>query len=196
MLLVYTPLGIIPSWKQGRPVIRPIVPTDPVVQLKQGNSAETAQIRRSQLDESQRMLGVILNPNGDFGDHTKFLQSKADSFAHRLLSPRLSSEDVRIFHRSTYIPSMRYGLSAIALDEELLGQVQSKVVQSILKKWNVQSTIPTAIKHGPAEYGGLDIFDLRTEAGMEAINFLRDSVYTGSENGKLLRNPRHFCPTG
>ena len=184
------------EWKQGRPVIRPIVPTDPVVQLKQGCSDETTQIRRSQLDESQRMLGVILNPNGDFGDHTKFLKSKADSFAHRLLSPRLSSEDVRIFHRSTYIPSMRYGLSAIALDEELLGQVQSKVVQSILKKWNVQSTIPTAIKHGPAEYGGLDIFDLRTEAGMEAINFLRDSVYTGSENGKLLRNPRHFCPTG
>ena len=87
---------------------------------------------------------------------------------------------------------MQYGLSDIALDEELLGHVQSKVVQSILKKWNVQSTIPTAIRHGPAEYGGLEIFDLRTEAGLEAIKFFRDSVYTGSENGKLLLMNLHY----
>lgn len=174
-------------------MIRPILPTDPVVQLKQGSSEDMTMVRRSQLDQSQHMmLGVIRNPNGDFGDHTKFLKAKADAFAHRLLSPSLSSEDVRIFHRSTYIPSIQYGLSAVALDEETLGHVQSKVVQSILKKWKVQSTITTAIQHGPAEYGGLDIYDLCTEAGLEAIKFFRDAVYTGSENRKLLFMNLHY----
>ena len=124
---------------------------------------------------------------GDFGDHVKFLQQKADTFAHRIMSPRLFSGDVRIFHRTTYIPSMRYGLAAVALDKEILGRVQSKVVQSILRKLQVQSTIPTAIRHGPAEFGSLDIYDLCTEAGLEALQFLRDALYSGSENGKLIR---------
>ena len=83
-------------------------------------------IRRSHLDESQRMLGVIMNPMVILEITFKFLKSKVDTFAQRLLSPRLSSRDFRIFHRSAYIPSMRYGLSAVTLDEEILGQVQSK----------------------------------------------------------------------
>ena len=176
------------EWKQGRPVLRPIFPNDPVLSLKQGTSPEPTLIRRTNLDESQRMLGVLLNPLGDFGDHVKFLQQKADTFAHQIMSPRLSSGDVRIFHRTTYIPSMRYGLAAVVLDEEILGRVQSKVVQSsILRKLQVQSTIPTAIQHGPAEFGGLDIYDLRTEADLEALQFLRDAPYSGSENGQLIR---------
>ena len=83
---------------------------------------------------------------------------------------------------------MRYGLAAFVLDEEVLGQVQTKVVQSIMRKIkNVQSTILTAIRHGLAEFGGLEIYDLRTEAGLEALKFFRDALYSGSENGKLLR---------
>ena len=77
------------------------------------------------LDESHRMLGVLLNPNGNFGDQLRFLKSKANMFASRLLSPRLTASDVRIFHRTTYIPSMRYGLAAMATNEEALANVQS-----------------------------------------------------------------------
>ena len=175
------------EWEKGRPVLRPIRPTDPKIQLRQGNSMETTAIKRATLNDSPRKLEVLLNPLGDFGDHVRFLKKKTDTFALRILSPRLTAADVRIFHRSTYVLSMRYGLAAVALDEEALGQVQSKVVQSILKKCHVQSTIPTSVRHGPAEFGGLDIYDLRTEAGLEAIKFFRDSIYSGSENGKRLR---------
>ena len=74
------------------------------------------------------------------------------------------------------------------LDEEItIGQVQTKVVQSILKKMHVQRTIPTAIRHGLAEFGGLEIYDLWTEARLEALKFFRDAMYSGLENGKLLR---------
>ena len=175
------------EWDKGRPVIRPMHPTDPSIQLQQGSSSEKTTIQRSALDEPHRMLGVLLNPLGDFGDHIRSLKTKADTFAIRILSLRLTSSDVRTFHRSTYVPSMRYGLAAVAVDEEVLGQVQSKIVQSILKKWHVQSTIPTAIRHGPAEFGGLGIYDIRTEAGLEAIKIFRGSIFANSENGKLLR---------
>ena len=133
------------------------------------------------------MLGVYMNPLGDFGVHLKQLRKKANSFALRLMSPKLTAEDVRIFHRAIYVPSMRYGLAAVAIDEEELGSVQSRILQSILKKLNVQSTPPTSIRHGPCKYGGLELYDFRTEAGIEALKFFRDAIYANSETGKLLR---------
>ena len=81
---------------------------------------------------------------------------------------------------------MRYGLAAVAVDEEELGGVQLRVLQAILKKLNVRSTIPTAIRHGPKEMGGLELYDLRTEVGLESIKNFRDAIYSNSENGKLI----------
>ena len=133
------------------------------------------------------MLGVFMNPLGDFGFHLKQMKKKADIFATRIMSPRLSAADVRMFHRTTYVPSMRYGLAAVAHNEEELSTVQSRIIPAILKMLNVQSTISTAIRHGPRELGGLDLYDLRTEAGIESLKFFRDALYSESENGKLLQ---------
>ncbi|KAI2494260.1 hypothetical protein MHU86_20278 [Fragilaria crotonensis] len=90
-------------------------------------------------------------------------------------------------HGSIYIPSMRYSLPALAVDEEALGGIQSKVVQVMLQRMHVCSTIPTSIRHGPVELGGLGIYDLRTEAGLEALKFFRNAIYSDSEVGNLLR---------
>jgi hypothetical protein len=114
-------------------------------------------------------------------------RQKADMYAVRIMSPRMSAEDARFFHRTTYIPSMRYGLSAVALDEDELANVQSCILQVTLKNLNVQSTIPASIRHGPKELGGLELYDLSTEAGIESIKFFRDALYADSENGRLLR---------
>ena len=79
--------------------IRPIQATDPQIRLHEGSKIDIlTAIKRTSLEDSQRMLGVMINPLGDFGDHIKFIKHKADTFASRLLSPRLSAEDIRIFH--------------------------------------------------------------------------------------------------
>ena len=82
---------------------------------------------------------------------------------------------------------MRYSLAAVAANEETLGHVQSKILKSILQKLHISSTIPTSLRHGPVELGGLGLYDLRTEAGIEAIKFLRNSLYNDSESGNLIR---------
>ena len=176
------------EWEKGRPVISPIKPTDKSIHLYHGDDTDTRiLIPRTKPSDSARMLGVYMNPLGDFGAHIKQLKKKADTFAIRLMSPKLSAEDIRIFHRTIYVPSMRYGLAAVAIDEEELGSVQSRILKSILQKLNVQSTLPTSIRHGPREYGGLELYDLRTEVGIEAVKFFRDAIYANSETGKLLR---------
>ncbi|KAI2497153.1 hypothetical protein MHU86_17356 [Fragilaria crotonensis] len=175
------------EWKNGRPVIRKIQQDDPTIALTQGESTTTTTIKRNGLQQSSRMLGVYLNPMGDFSDHLHMLKKKADDFSRSILSPRLTETDVAIFHRSIYIPSMRYSLAAIAVDEESLASVQTNVIKSMLQKFHLSSTIPTSLRHGPTELGGLGLYDLRTEAGIEAIKFLRNSLYSDSEAGNLIR---------
>ena len=114
------------------------------------------------------------------------MKSKADSYALRLRSPKLTPSDIRIFHRSIYRPAMLYSLPAIAVDEELLAPVQSKVLAALLNGIGVACTIPTAIRHGPLSMGGLDLLDLRTEVGISAMKLLRDSIFSESETGKMI----------
>lgn len=104
------------EWDKGRPVIRPVHPDDPTITLHQGSHLHlTNEIVRSDPFTSGKMLGVFLNPMGDFSDHIKAMKKKADSFASRILSPRLNTNDIRTFHRSIYTLSMRYGLAALAV---------------------------------------------------------------------------------
>jgi hypothetical protein len=176
------------EWEKGRPRLREITPTDPTIRLQQGsNVSAPTEIRRTRPDESTRMLGVYLNPLGDFGYHIDVLRKKADGYASRLISSRLNANDIRIFHRSIYVPAMRYSLATIAVDEEALAGVQHRIIKVMLQKMHVNGNLPTSIRHGPVEMGGLAIYDLRTEAGIEAIKFFRNSIYSDSEPGNLIR---------
>jgi hypothetical protein len=175
------------EWEQGRPRLRELQPLDPTIQLRQGSQPDLMTIRQTKLEESTRMLGVYLNPLGDFGHHIQVLRKKADMYASRLHSPRLTATDVHIFHRSIYVPAMRYSLSAVAADEEALQGIQNRILKTMLQKMHVNGNLPTAIRHGPIELGGMDMYDLRTEVGIEAIKYLRNALYADSEPGRLIR---------
>ena len=64
-----------------------------------------------------------MNPLDDFGHHLSILRKKADVYASRLQSSKLSATDsIRIFRRSIYTPAMRYSIPVIAVDEEELSK--------------------------------------------------------------------------
>ena len=80
---------------------------------------------------------------------------------------------------------MRYGLSStIVHTAEDLHGIQSQVIATMLQKMRISSKIPTAICHGPIALGGLDLFDTRTEIGIEQLKLLRDSLFADSATGK------------
>lgn len=81
---------------------------------------------------------------------------------------------------------MKYSLPAIAVDEEAFSLVQSKIMTTILNGLEVLRHIPTAIRHGPLAMRGLDLLDLRTEAGILAVKLLHDSIFAMSETGKMI----------
>jgi hypothetical protein len=82
---------------------------------------------------------------------------------------------------------MQYSLPTLAVNEIEFQSIQSCVLQVMLQCMHVSSTIPTSIWHGTIKLGGLGLYDLRTEAGVEALKFFRNSIYSQSENGKLLQ---------
>ena len=174
------------DWRNGRPHLRDITTDDPTVQLRQGESTQQIPIRRQSLTAASRVLGVHQTPMGDFSVHISEMKKKADTYAGYLKSPRLKASDIRVFHKTIYGPAMRYSLPAIAVDEEELEQIQTKIVPTILQRLGFSSKTPTAIRHGPKDMGGLGLMDLRTECGIEMIKYFRNSVYSDNQVGRLL----------
>ena len=87
-----------------------------------------------------------------------------------------------------YEPAMSYySLPALAVDSSELATIQSNVLAIMLQKLGISSKLPTAIRHGPVDVGGVALTDLRTETGIEAIKLLRNNVYANIEVGKLLQ---------
>ncbi|KAI2505070.1 hypothetical protein MHU86_9346 [Fragilaria crotonensis] len=152
----------------------------------QGNTTDQTIIKRLPLSKASRILGVYLAPDGNFSKQLTVLKTKADGFAIKLRSPKLSPRDLKTFHQTMYAPAMRYVLPCLAIDEEELGHVQTKVVKSMLQKLGYPSTLPTEIRYGPVELGGLGLIDLRTKLGISTLTYMRNAIYSNTEAGKLM----------
>ena len=128
------------------------------------------------------MLGVSFNPLGHFLDQIAICKKSADTFAVRLRSPKISANDIATFYRSSiYIPTIRYSLPALSvMNEECLNQIQPKILPAMLQKMHINSHLPTEIRHGPKSLGGLALFDVRTEHGIEQIKYLRNAFFVPS----------------
>ena len=61
-----------------------------------------------------------------------------------LRSPRLTIQDIMTYHRTMYIPAMRYALPAIATNEEELDKVQAGALAVFLQRLGLSSKTPKA----------------------------------------------------
>jgi hypothetical protein len=174
------------DWKQGRPHMQLIKDADPLLYLTTQGDTNPQNIKRLELDQASKILGVYLSPSGDFSEQLHVLKIKADDFAIRLRSPRLRPTDILTFHRTMYAPAMRYVLPALAVDEEELSTIQANILPAMLNKLGFSRTTPTEIRHGPKEMGGIDLMDLHTEMEISQMKLFRDSVYSGNEVGNMM----------
>ena len=175
-------------WKNGRPCLHTRQDDDADITLVTESTGVNTRsvIQYNPPTQSTRILGVNLNPMGDFTNQIDILRKKSNQMSNRIRSSQLSSENVQTFLRTMYAPSMLYTLPAMATDEENLASVQTSMITTALQKMGASKTTPIEIRHGPIEMGGLNIIDLRTELGISNLKFLRNAIYTGSEAGKLL----------
>jgi hypothetical protein len=174
------------EWLNGEPKLKEPSPGNATVQLAQEGTSDLTMISNQSTERAQRLLGVYISPNGDFTHQLREMKKKADGMARSLRSPRLTRNDILTFHRTMYVPAIKYSLPALAVDEEELDSVQSAIMATFLQRLGFSSKLPKSIRHGPSELGGLGLFDLRTEMGIAQIKFLRDAILMGKEAGKLI----------
>ena len=177
------------EWKNGRPYMRPHTAEDATITIRtqqHGHPPTSSIIRHTDPTESIRILGVHLNPTGEFTTQLCVLQEKSDKLANILRSSRITPQNMHTFLRTTYAPTMLYALPAVTVDKESLQRVQSTMLEVATQKLGASKATPLAICHGPHEYGGLDMPDLRTELGISTLKFFRQAIYSSSETGRLL----------
>ena len=59
-----------------------------------------------------------------------------------------------------YAPAMRYSLPAVAVDEEELDRIQSKIIPTIVQRLGLNRNLATAVRYGPTSLVGLGLMDL------------------------------------
>ena len=176
------------EWKNGRPQIRTPTNDDVHIKIRRDLSDISGTvIRRTAPNDANKILGVYLNPVGEFSTHLNYLRKTANSYASCIRTSRITVPEMTTFLKTIYAPSMMYSLPAVSCPEEDLHSVQTDLLRVTLQKLGASSKTPTEIRHGPYELGGLNIMDLRTETGIARIKFLRDAIYSDSEAGRLLK---------
>ena len=95
-----------------------------IIALTSGNVPNYQVIPRLEVWEARQTLGVRPAPDGNFQKEGNFLLNKANQYATRLSTSRLSEMDTFIFHQSTYVPSMTYSLPVTTFDIKTLNKIQ------------------------------------------------------------------------
>jgi hypothetical protein len=82
---------------------------------------------------------------------------------------------------------IQYHLGATCFDSQQCHQLQTKYLPYFLSKMSINWTTATAIHHGtPACYGGLEIFNLETEQGVQHASLIISHLCKADEVGGML----------
>ena len=117
-------------------------------------------IERLDPNTASRTLGGFLSPNSDWTEQIEVLKKKMNKLAGRLLTLSLSFDDVRVFYQSSYIPTIRYVLPALSVEEKQLEEIQTRSIEALLIRKGFNRHFPRRITHGPQSWGGLGILDI------------------------------------
>ena len=166
--------------RTGRPKLRRIKSSDPSIQ---GN--QLSETKRTERDKSRRMLGIYLSPTGDDSRITsknfnKKLTNTRWGLCHQNWPQTISGSSIAL----SIFPQCN---AAIAVDEEALVPVQFKVIQVVFPRLHFNSEIPRSIRHhGPVQLVGLGLYNLCTEAGLEALKCFKSAIHSNFEVKNVL----------
>jgi hypothetical protein len=86
------------QWVNGCPQMAPIISCPGIIALTLGKVPNYKVIPRLEVWEARQTLGVRCTPDGNYQNKGEFLLNKANQYATRLATSRLSEMDTFIFH--------------------------------------------------------------------------------------------------
>ena len=81
---------------------------------------------------------------------------------------------------------IQYPLDATCFSEQQCDRIQSKYLPTFLSRMGINRSMATAVRHGPLDFGGVDIFSLGTEQGIQHTKMLLSHVRKQDQVGQMI----------
>lgn len=144
-------------------------------------------IRQIPTSTGTNMLGVIMSPNGNNLDQITAMRRKAQTWASNISSMGHNVEEVWTALHRTIPFSLGYPLPSLTLTRRDCIYIMAPIHKEGLPRAGIPSTIPTEIRNGLINKGGLGILDLFYHQGTTRIASTVSNIWANNPTGKLMR---------
>jgi hypothetical protein len=133
-----------------------------------------------------KLLGIPITFNGESREQEKQLISKCDQLIQIATQLPLDRQDMYTYHSAIILSRLRYMLQASFISWKILTAQSNRLHYTILPKLGFNKHFPRAIVTAPAFFGGLELVDLYTGAGLAQIKLLLQHIRAVSSLGKAI----------
>eukprot|EP00957_Ditylum_brightwellii_P133219 10157811-Ditylum_brightwellii.AAC.1 len=131
------------------------------------------------------MLGVQNSFPLDETAETFVIKQKTQKFTKVLVPCPLKKHKVWHIYHTVYIPSVKYSLGSMPIEDRNLIQIQKILITKLLARLGYVSTFLQAVAFGPKYYGGIGILSLvgliLSEKVTLLIQYLRSNSSVGGK---------------
>jgi hypothetical protein len=163
-----------------------LAPTTEAQVWIQNEKRQNIPLRRVDPSVGINMLGVHIAPDGNNKDHVHSLRKKAEKWAALMSDCNANKDEVWTALHRTIPFSIGYSLPAVTLTPTDCQYIMAPVNKVGLSRSGIPSTIPSAIRNGPIQIGGLGILDPYIRMGTSQIETLITNTWLKTPTGILL----------
>ena len=149
-------------------------------------NGDAAAIKRLTAQESEKNLGLRVQPDGDCATQLKAKKEQVEDWTTRVKTGHLPARAVWQSYSQQLWSSLKYGLGTCSASLEELEGGLGKTDFYLLSRMGVARSIPTELRYMPHQYCGMELNHLPVEATIAQINSLLQHYGTTGALGTTL----------
>ena len=121
---------------------------------------ETVQLKRLEINEGERQLGVILPVDGSFKQEYEVRLLQSQTLGRKLYRAPLNHYESTLVYKLYYVPKISYPLSITQFSQQQCDKIQSNFYKYGLAKMGINRKTPKALIFGPMSLSGFEFHDV------------------------------------
>jgi hypothetical protein len=174
------------NWTKGKWQYSTIDETPSHITMQ--NQQSPIQLKRLEVSEARRTLGVRLAPDGNNQAEFLYLRDECNQWADRIRSGMVQRKYAWQAFSSTIWAKVVYALPATTFSQQQCHEITKQMVAATLSTMGINKNIPRDLVFGAKEKQGLGFPDLYIWQGAEAVNqFLKYMTSDVSITSHLMK---------
>ena len=112
------------------------------------------------------------NPAGLYDAEYDNLLTKSNKWKSSILYQHMTRQELHLFYKSFYLPSIRYHLTVGTFSASQLEKIQHPLIQILIQRMGFNSNMPKQVIYGPTSAGGMGythLFPLQAQQKIKLI---------------------------